>query len=70
VLTREDYAVALHELGHLFTTEIQTRYLKELRAWDWAKRNALVWSSSMEGRRRNALFLWQQRLKSTVHCAT
>jgi hypothetical protein len=47
------YAVALHEIGHLRGRHQKSRHciVRERWAWEWAKRNALVWTPRME---RNA----------------
>jgi hypothetical protein len=43
------YAVALHEIGHLRGRHQDSRrcMVRERWAWDWAKRNALVWTPRM-----------------------
>jgi hypothetical protein len=58
-----NYATAMHELGHIHTSLPLRRYpalVREIAAWDWAKRNALVWNSEMEARRIGTLWLWQK----------
>lgn len=44
------YAVALHELGHCLGRyqASQSTVIRERWAWDWAKRNAIVWTPRME----------------------
>ena len=42
------YAVALHEIGHLRQGPGEDVLLDERRAWDWARDNALIWTSTME----------------------
>lgn len=52
IRTPTDYAVALHELGHLChplgdAKECST-LLSEISAWEWAEHYALTWSPDME----------------------
>ena len=44
------YATALHELGHIFGRyQLSKRSIvRERGAWEWAKRNALVWTPAMD----------------------
>ena len=44
------YATALHEVGHFLGRHQQSRndLVRERWAWDWARRNALVWTPIME----------------------
>jgi hypothetical protein len=44
------YATALHELGHILGRYQRSRdsILRERWAWNWAKRNALVWTPVMD----------------------
>jgi hypothetical protein len=44
------YVVALHEIGHVLGRHQESRrcMVRERWAWDWAKRNALVWTPVME----------------------
>jgi hypothetical protein len=43
------YAVALHEIGHVLGRFQHSRstIVRERWAWEWAKRNALVWTPRM-----------------------
>ena len=43
------YAVALHEIGHILGRYQQSSdtMVRERRAWQWAKRNALIWTPRM-----------------------
>ena len=43
------YAVALHEIGHIRGRHQDSRrcMVRERWAWDWAKRNALIWTPRM-----------------------
>jgi dUTP pyrophosphatase len=44
------YAIALHELGHIFGQRQQPNYDKithERWAWRWARENAIVWTPAM-----------------------
>jgi hypothetical protein len=44
------YAVAMHELGHIKSRDQSTDQIeRERTAWDWARRNALMWTPHMEG---------------------
>ncbi len=48
---RLSYATALHEIGHLVGSSQQPRWktmMREIGAWKWARRNALIWSPGME----------------------
>lgn len=44
------YATALHEMGHLFGRHQQSErtLVRERWAWVWARKNALIWTDSME----------------------
>lgn len=42
------YAIALHEIGHILGKRSGCRLERERQAWDWAKTNALMWTSVME----------------------
>jgi hypothetical protein len=44
------YAVALHEIGHILGRYQLSRatLVRERHAWDWARRNALQWTSAMQ----------------------
>jgi hypothetical protein len=43
------YAIALHEIGHILGRHQQSNYtmVRERWAWQWAKRNALIWTPRM-----------------------
>ncbi len=43
------YAVALHEIGHILGRHPSVRIDKEVAAWEWARKNALVWTPVMTG---------------------
>ncbi len=44
------YAVAMHELGHIKShSQSSEQTERERAAWDWARRNALLWTPRMEG---------------------
>lgn len=56
IVCSASYAVALHELGHLFTwKDKKTRIDNELAAWDWAADNAIIWDDNMAKIRRECL---------------
>lgn len=62
VETHRHYCYALHEIGHCATARslrLQGTYRMELAAWQWAKRNALVWTSAMEGEMRRFLAVYR-----------
>jgi hypothetical protein len=44
------YAVAMHELGHIKGRNQRSRHqiVRERWAWEWARRNAMVWTPRME----------------------
>lgn len=61
VVTEEEYAAAMHELGHymhprgLTLSGERTEHhiiIEEESAWEWAQENALLWTESMESLRR------------------
>jgi hypothetical protein len=56
------YAVAMHELGHLKGRNQRSRHqiVRERWAWDWARRNAMVWTPRME-RYAAASMRWYRR---------
>ena len=50
------YAVALHEIGHLLGRAQQASAIqREVAAWLWARKHALVWSNSMAELARRSL---------------
>ena len=44
------YATAMHELGHMLGRYQHSKasMVRERWAWEWARRNALVWTPAME----------------------
>src|SRR5262245_12194461 len=46
--SESDYAVALHEIGHIRQGRFEDILIEERRAWEWAKANALVWTPTMQ----------------------
>ena len=44
------YATALHELGHILGRHQRSQHVmvRERWAWEWARRNALIWTPAME----------------------
>lgn len=62
------YVSALHELGHILGNRQSPTFstlTRELHAWIWAKKNALVWTDTAERIMRSAMdsYGWQQRQK-------
>lgn len=57
VRSAASYATALHEIGHLLGRHQDSlrSMVRERAAWDWAKRNALVWTDRMETHRLTCL---------------
>jgi hypothetical protein len=51
------YATALHEIGHISGRHQDSHrcMVRERWAWDWAKRNAVVWTPTMARRAAKAL---------------
>jgi len=43
-----NYAIALHEIGHLVAPMFGSRIDCEIIAWNWAQDNALEWNKDME----------------------
>ena len=56
----EDYALTLHEIGHvaLCHRPEQPRCWKEVTAWLWAINAAKVWTQEMENLHRHCLRVW------------
>lgn len=56
------YAVAMHELGHIRgrNQRSKNQIVRERWAWDWARRNAMLWTPRME-RYAVASVRWYQR---------
>jgi hypothetical protein len=50
VRSRLSYATALHEIGHVLGRHQTSRrsMVREVHAWQWARRHALVWTPAME----------------------
>ena len=62
------YVSALHELGHILGNRQSPTFstlTRELHAWIWAKKNALVWTDTAERIMRSEMdsYGWQQRQK-------
>jgi hypothetical protein len=57
------YIVALHEIGHIINRNKKDKFLmSEKLAWEWAKKNSLVWNDQTEKLRVKCL-------NSYVECA-
>lgn len=59
------YAVALHEIGHIkgLYQRSPRSMAREHWAWEWAQRNALVWTPRMDQKRRSSLALCRPRAR-------
>ena len=70
-----NYALAMHELGHALDHRQSFSNIKEAVwawkqnewrdenwAWDWARENALVWTTGMERARCVCLGIWYRHL--------
>ena len=62
------YVSALHELGHILGNRQSPKFstlTRELHAWIWARKTALVWTDTAERIMRSAMgsYGWQQRQK-------
>ena len=62
------YVSALHELGHILGNRQSPTFstlTRDLHAWIWAKKNALVWTDTAERIMRSAMdsYGWHQRQK-------
>jgi hypothetical protein len=57
------YAIAMHEMGHLFGRHQQSKrtLVRERWAWEWARKNALIWTVGMERCARNSLGWYARR---------
>ncbi len=61
------YVSALHEIGHILGERQDASMLtKELYAWIWARKNALVWTDTAERIMRQAMdsYGWTARQKA------
>jgi hypothetical protein len=50
VRSEVDYAVALHEIGHIrgrYQDSVRSM-IRERWAWEWARRNTIAWTPAME----------------------
>ena len=58
------YAVALHELGHYLGEHVNhpDRVVRERAAWQWARTNALTWTTGMERCQTLSLTLYERTL--------
>ena len=54
------YAIAMHELGHVMLAHRHDtpRNWKEILAWKWARRAAIVWTPEMEACEIHCLGCW------------
>ena len=48
ITSERAYASALHEIGHIRTGRFDDELTEERKAWEWARRNALVWTPTMQ----------------------
>ena len=66
------YAVALHEIGHVLGRYQQSKDLmvRERWAWQWARRNALMWKPIMDRHAEVSLSFAGSRLRITPLSAT
>jgi hypothetical protein len=57
VRSDRSYATALHEIGHVLGRHRLSRVMlvRERWAWDWARRNALRWTPTMQRHARRCL---------------
>ena len=65
----EDYATALHELGHVCaryqkSSNVMTR---ERWAWDWARKKALDWTDAMESEAQASLQRYARSRQESVY---
>jgi hypothetical protein len=51
----DDYAIALHEIGHIRDGLSDDVLAGERRAWEWARANALIWTPTMQRQARWSL---------------
>ena len=49
------YAIALHELGHVLGVQTGKTLDKEVQAWQWARKHALVWTDAMTQKEQASL---------------
>jgi hypothetical protein len=49
------YAIALHEIGHVVGPQVRGRLNREVEAWQWAQRHALIWSDAMSATMQRSL---------------
>lgn len=70
VRTAKTYATALHEIGHILGAHQRSRSVMvcERWAWRWAKRNARVWTPTME-RRMCFCLAWYEANEKTQQAA-
>ena len=54
IKSSKNYAVALHEIGHILSVQNEMVVHDEYNAWEWAKKNAIYWNSTMSVRSTNA----------------
>lgn len=69
VKTGATYAYALHEIGHIVGRQGPNRIEKELRAWEWARANAIEWTPTMQktaARCLSSYIRWAERSKRAV----
>jgi hypothetical protein len=61
------YAMALHELGHLIADGASgrknQRLVKEMRAWQWARKHAAIWSDRMDATMQTSLRSYLHRAR-------
>jgi hypothetical protein len=60
------YAAALHEIGHLEGRHQQSRHeiVCERWAWEWARRNAIIWTPRMERLSREAVASYEREVRA------
>ena len=70
VRSAKTYATALHEVGHILGAHQRSRsvMVRERWAWRWAKRNARMWTPTME-RSMSSCLAWYEANEKTQQAA-
>lgn len=67
IRSEADYAVALHEIGHVCGRYQTTRFsllTREVWAWKYARKVALLWTPAMEKEEQESLDFYRHSLKA------
>jgi hypothetical protein len=63
------YATALHEIGHVLGSHQGSKsvVIRERWAWEWARKNAIIWTDAMERHARECIRWYREPGHAVVY---